>query len=317
MRLIFTQRAKQAEQARKHSTAAPAAWPQMSKILHPPRIKKLSERIKYRVRMLLCRNYIPVVLNSLDCYPEWHAMFQRRPYFYSSPMSLFVDRRLNRRQRFETMCTDLGLAHAKFGPIISQTLGDDRSVLLFAVDDLLSVHLSVNPINPKEGYWALTLTNAQGERIFNMTLAFLDAKTVLITSIQGGSNQMTNAKEIIQHLTKKSFGLRPHQLLLNVLQTACPHWGIERLWGIDPVNHIKGSWRRRRKQLKFDYRSFWLDMGSSEATRVNQHWAIPTTMQLKDVQDIESKKRSQYRQRYALLDTMKQSVAAALKNCVT
>ncbi|MGS6579831.1 DUF535 family protein, partial [Enterobacter hormaechei] len=78
------------------------------------------------------------------------------------------------------------------------------------------------------------------------------------------------------------------------------------------ATHIYRSWRYRKKKegkLLADYDCFWRSLGGQQ--QENGNFALPLTMPRKPMEEIASKKRSEYRRRYILLDSLLQQVSQA------
>lgn len=58
-----------------------------------------------------------------------------------------------------------------------------------------------------------------------------------------------------------------------------------------------------------DYDSFWLSIGGEKQD--NGNFMLPLVMPRKPMEEIASKKRSEYRRRYALLDSLIQQMKQA------
>ena len=58
-----------------------------------------------------------------------------------------------------------------------------------------------------------------------------------------------------------------------------------------------------------DYDSFWLSIGGEKQD--NGNFMLPLVMPRKTIEEIASKKRSEYRRRYALLDSLIQQMKQA------
>jgi hypothetical protein len=65
--------------------------------------------------------------------------------------------------------------------------------------------------------------------------------------------------------------------------------------------HIYSS-ARKRKDLAADYDAFWSDSGG--VLEADGFFTLPVIPPVRDMADIKPNKRSTYRQRYALLDTL-------------
>jgi uncharacterized protein VirK/YbjX len=287
-------------------------WPPMNSVISAARLASPRERIKYKWRMLTSNPFRAAFLENLKMHPEWCRLFEQQPRYFHVPLSRFLDRRWPTQRRFECCATDLEIAALKFGAIARSrlTLGQEVRVCNQA---FFSVDLRLNSSNPQEGYWAFTLKDENDTPVFNLSFGFLSNDTVLIASVQGAPGAGDERLEAIQSLTKHAHGLRPPHLLIAIFQEACKCWGVSELRGIDPKHHIKGRWNQRAKRLKFDYRALWQEVGAVRSPE--GHWLLPSTARRRDAEDIPSRKRSQYRRRYAFMDALAAYVVTGLILC--
>ena len=73
-----------------------------------------------------------------------------------------------------------------------------------------------------------------------------------------------------------------------------------RLEGIPHKNQAKYRWNDSAKLL-FNYDEFWQE---NEGKLTENYWQIPTALERRPLEDIQSKKRSMYRKRYEMFDKM-------------
>ncbi len=76
-------------------------------------------------------------------------------------------------------------------------------------------------------------------------------------------------------------------------------WQVDSLRGIDPHHHVKGRWNLHDSRLRFDYRSFWLDLG--EARERSGNWSLPLGTTQRQLEGVAAKRRAMYTRRWALL----------------
>jgi uncharacterized protein VirK/YbjX len=284
----------------------------MTSVISAARLASPRERIKYKWRMLRSEPFRAAFLEQLNRQPEWCRLFERQPRYFHVPLSRFLDRRWPTQHRFERCATDLQLAAQKFGTRARAILALGQEVRV-CNHSFFSVDLCLNRTNPQEGYWALTLKDENERPVFNLSFGFLSDDTVLIASVQGAPGAGGERLEAIQSLTKHAHGLRPPHLLITIFQEACKYWGVSELRGIDPVHHIKGRWNQRTKRLRFDYRALWQEVGAVQSPE--GHWLLPNTARRRDAEAIPSRKRSQYRRRYAFMDALAARVVSGLILC--
>jgi hypothetical protein len=114
--------------------------------------------------------------------------------------------------------------------------------------------------------------------------------------------------ECIRTATKACHGLFPKRLVLEALTVIAREMGCQQVLAVCKDSHIYSSWRYR-KEFQADYDSFWLDIG---AEKINtEYFRIPFPIPRKPMEEIASKKRSEYNRRYALDEMAEKKCAAA------
>ena len=106
--------------------------------------------------------------------------------------------------------------------------------------------------------------------------------------------------------------LFPKRLLVEAAMTLGTAFPVEQIVAVSNDTHIYRSWRYRKKKegkLLADYDSFWISIGGEKQDSGN--FMLPLVMPRKPMEEIASKKRSEYRRRYALLDSLIQQVNQA------
>jgi uncharacterized protein VirK/YbjX len=87
---------------------------------------------------------------------------------------------------------------------------------------------------------------------------------------------------------------------------------VEQILAVSNATHIYRSWRYRKKKegkLLADYDSFWRSMSGEPLA--SGHFQLPLEMARKPMEEIASKKRSEYRRRYELLDSLIEQINQA------
>lgn len=158
----------------------------------------------------------------------------------------------------------------------------------------------------REGFFTLVLFDKLGKI---MTIAFsIDFSTpkprLLIGSLQATSVDGLNR---IRYATHEMYGLQPRLLLIHLVKVFGHIFGIEEIEAISDNNHVYNSLRyRRRLKNKFQsYDTFWGEIGTQAA---NGNFNIDTGIHRKSIEEYPSKKRSEYKKRFALLDEIEANV---------
>lgn len=133
-----------------------------------------------------------------------------------------------------------------------------------------------------------------------------------IGAVQGihGGVPAEESLEIFKALTKDFFGLRPRSLLLEVLKVVATKLGAKKIFGISEQHrHHRHPYflNDEKTVFKNDYNIFWEEHGG----RFNHDigfYEISTAPAIKDLSEISSKKRSQYRKRYAIIESLENTI---------
>jgi len=134
-------------------------------------------------------------------------------------------------------------------------------------------------------------------------------KVVIIGGIQGAHRDTPH--ELIRSATKANYGLFPKRLLLETLALFCRATGIVQIQAVSDKGHIFRSWRYRLKKKSLfhaSYDEFWQTLNAVPMS--SPLYCLPTTFARKPLEEIASKKRSEYRKRYELLDALAEQFTA-------
>ncbi|WP_039056380.1 VirK/YbjX family protein [Enterobacter sp. Bisph1] len=179
-----------------------------------------------------------------------------------------------------------------------------------------SVRICADFMQDKEGEATLLFCDADDTRLAELTFtlcSFAGKNTLYIGGLQGAKAHVPH--EAIQLATKACHGLFPKRLLVETLMAMAQFLQIEQIRAVSNETHIYRNARYSKKKqglLHADYNSFWASLGGA----VDEHgdYVLPLTMPRKPMEEIASKKRSEYRRRYALLDSLQQQTAAHCQN---
>lgn len=161
----------------------------------------------------------------------------------------------------------------------------------------------------KEGEWLLCLHPLENETpLYSISLSLRlarpgDDRVLFIGGLQGPAGD--NAREIVRQLTRQCYGIRPRNLLLDVTRAIAKTSGCVRLDLVSSQSHIYNH-RRKRKKLFFDYDQFAREESGTPTDDAT--WALPLKNVARDITEIPSKKRAEYRRKQALLDEITTSV---------
>lgn len=178
-----------------------------------------------------------------------------------------------------------------------------------------TIRLCADAFLDKEGEATLAFCDRQNIVLAEMTFTlcqFEGKSTLFIGGLQGAKAHVPH--ELIQGATKACHGLFPKRLIVEAAMTLGAAFPVEQIVAVSNATHIYRSWRYRKKKegkLLADYDSFWLSLGGEKQASGN--FALPLTMPRKPMEEIASKKRSEYRRRYELLDSLINQTALAAR----
>lgn len=160
----------------------------------------------------------------------------------------------------------------------------------------------------KEGLMSLLLT-LDGQGLYHINFSFEKNPNtgeifIHVGTIQGYQDGLDNAKKA----TKEMFGYRPKNFIFYVLRQLAAIWGIQRIEAVSDEGFYTNTHLIRGKRHKLtEFNSFWEELGGKPLAD-KRFYQIPVEEERKDIEEIKSKKRSQYRKRYAFLDQVAEDV---------
>ena len=131
---------------------------------------------------------------------------------------------------------------------------------------------------------------------------------IKIGGLQGAKKRIPH--EAIKQATRACYGLFPKRVLVEVLGLLARREGIARIYAVNDDGHIFRALRYRfSKGRKFfaSYNEFWASINAVPVHRY--YYQLPLMQPRKALEDIASKKRAEYRNRYQLLDELARQLA--------
>lgn len=204
------------------------------------------------------------------------------------------------------------------GGLLGETLRTGRPAALACLDlqgTAVEIQVHRNPRFRKEGELCVTLAAPElGGEIMSFSFALESVGengfAFYIGCVQGAAE----SAEAVRRITKAMHGLRPRALMVFLAQELASALGASELLGAgDAIQvhrlkhaiHIPGIHR-----LAFEYDRLWAEAGAFEGF---DGWhRLPASLQRRDPESIPPRKRSQYRQRYELLDRLSAAIRGAV-----
>lgn len=150
-------------------------------------------------------------------------------------------------------------------------------------------------------------------RLYSATFVFLEAQVdtmqILVGGFQG-PNESSESRELMSHLTKQFHGVRPFDFMIFILQVFARFLDAQLLGVKD--KHIIRHCSARKKETVFlaNYDNYWENFIIEEK---KEFYLLLTERQDKPMEAISSNKRSMYKKRYGMLDSVELQMFESLK----
>ena len=246
---------------------------------------------------------------------------QNNPGLYRKPIRPYVSIHWSQRTKIEALIFHYEFLARRLRPEFFRGIGSQEGMVLLTCDtknnDQLRVRLHYDNKFRKEGEATLDLESAKyGCRVFSLTFVVAACVTGEPCLVIGAvSGLPANAdKDIIKETAKALFGLRPKALLLLVVQQLAEKLKVKIILGVASRIHSSRHWVyafNSSRRFAINYDDFWREVGG--ARRSDGMFVLPQTFPMKNLETIKSHKRSLYRQRYNLIDELRQQMKVNLR----
>lgn len=175
---------------------------------------------------------------------------------------------------------------------------------------IFNIFISLYPNFDKEGDMDIKMVTEDNISIATITFSFIKENgqdTLFIGGIQGPVKAVD--KDCIKRATKSMGGIFPKRVIMEALYNVCenlkPH--MEKSC-VGNERHIYITKRYlKKKHILADYDGFLETLNGEKMD--SGLWKLPEKLFRKDIEDVPSKKRSEYRKRYAILDSLKEQIS--------
>jgi uncharacterized protein VirK/YbjX len=285
-------------------------WPSVQQMLQAKRSSafNIGRRIKTSAVLLQARLHRPTLVSAFSEMSWAGQLFHRHPGLFKTVLEQYLDRRHGMGKRFRMVAHDLRHLHERRAEGRLVDLLERERLVLWQDEALgLMVEFDINLDSPQEGLWRLSLCQVEGRRrIYSLSFAMVHQRA-FVGAVQGAKGD--DVQDLVRSVTRTLHGVRPHFFLIEVLRQLAQAWRAQGLVGVDAAHQLKASRDSHDCHLvSFDYAAFWQELGGQRNDQ--GHWDVPVRGNRKDLADVESKKRSMYRKRYAMLDELASCVAS-------
>ncbi|PWW08235.1 VirK/YbjX family protein [Mangrovibacter plantisponsor] len=279
--------------------------------------QKKRYRLKFLLRSLWYWKPTNSMLAALARLPEFPALLRAQVTLPSKPHRHYLRLGLTASQRAQAVVDHYHFLHQHTGATLFQALTASEPTLLFNFsgrnDEVFSLKASTARTAEREGESTLWLFMGD-ELLASLTFCITEpaqCPVLFIGGVQGPRRQVTN--DTIKQATKACHGLFPKRILLEVIWQLCSQWQPEQIYGVSDAGHVFRGWRYRfskARHLHASYDEFWESVSGIKAGQYQ--WQLPLSLPRKELEDIASKKRAEYRRRYLLQDEIEQKTLALI-----
>lgn len=273
---------------------------------------RLRKQVKFISRNLFCYSEAKEIANFVMEHPYLSRYIYDYPMLCSKLHKPYMTYILGNREKIEILFSSYRYLDRYFSKETLERLYREKQIKILEISgksgECLTAYFRIFTNYDKEGEFNLHLY--QGENLL-ATLTFSIWKRILFIGGLQGLGRNNNDPEILKAVTKDFYGIFPKRLLIEIFYHLFP----EDKMAVGNQNHIYLAQRYRYKaerKVKADYDEFWESLGAKQ--RENGLWSLPKSLVRKSMEEIPSKKRSQYRSRYELLDRLEILVSEFLEH---
>ncbi|MGY5368192.1 VirK/YbjX family protein [Enterobacter oligotrophicus] len=284
------------------------------KLIPGPIWQKRDYRLKFLLRSLLFWSSTHRMLDALSGRDDFDRLLASQITLPSKTHRQYLMRGLHASDRADAIIShyhwidglkDAVLAHALTSP-------QEQSVVQFQAknDVIYTVSASSARKAEREGESTLWLRDNDNTLLASLTFSVARSNGQSVLVIGGLQGPRRNvSRDVIKHATRACHGLFPKRVLMEVLFQLATHSRIHAIFAVSDEGHVFRALRYRLskgRHFHASYDEFWDSLDGKKLS--NFCWQLPLQMERKSLDEIASKKRAEYRRRFALLDEIEASV---------
>ncbi|HEY9027669.1 MAG TPA: DUF535 family protein, partial [Burkholderiaceae bacterium] len=197
--------------------------------------------------------------------PGWRAIAEAHPQLLQKVHKPYPWRGPDVRARVAIVRRHYELALERFGPGLAAAVAQARELPLCDValpnaQGVLPVTIGKQPRFEREGELTLSLMDPFGSLLYStcFTLCEREGEVGLVV----GSLNGTAPREVLRHLTKLAWGVRPQSLLVFLLQQVAALADARWIAAVGRETHAYWG-NPRHDEIRFDYDAFWQEEGAT------------------------------------------------------
>lgn len=290
----------------------------MNEVMHDRYWDSKSNRAKYILRSLMMPKSTFKLLGFLATTPDVATLISRQPSLPYKVHRPYLRASMKTKDKVKSICEGSRLINKAVTKSTYKKIYSLNGLNLAEIEGKTgnySLKLGMENKFSREGELVINLRNSEGITLASCAFGFLFKKGVaslFIGAMQGGEKLCT--PELIKEATKSCYGLFPKRILIEAACLIAEKLGCARILAVSNQTHVFQSkrYKRRKESLMLaDYDGFWESLSGHRNEK--DDYELPLQIHRKEIEEIPSKKRSEYRKRYVLLDDLKANLMSALK----
>ncbi len=287
-------------------------WKVMQHGVSKGEVNTFQKKVKYIFRNIVYYPWAKQISDFLQNHPYLSKEVYRYPVLCSKIHRPYMTHSFSMQKKVDTILSSYRYIDEFFQEESLRSLYREGKVKILQIqgkeETNIEAYLKLYSQYEKEGEFNIVLY--WGEILLaTLTFSILDGK-LWIGGLQGLGRTHTDP-EILKQITKNFYGIFPKRLIIEVFYALFPEEKI----AVGNASHIYLAARykhQEKRKIHADYDEFWESLGAKEQIG-EALWHLPKKLIRKTVEEIPSKKRSQYRNRYAILDEIQARVLEFLE----
>jgi uncharacterized protein VirK/YbjX len=251
----------------------------------------------------------------LDSTPLLHTFAEAHPCVYEQATRQFFYKGSTPAERVQLIIKHLRFCTSVFTEEAFRQIYLNGGMTIWSEpfqDDTLSFRLLFNSSLKKEGVMVMAL-NLGETRLYHidfwLDMAADGSRTLHIGALQG----IEEGLPLLGALGKHFNGYRPKNLILRAVRLLAEQLKIDRIYAVADAGHHTNNHVRLDKKVKTSFDKFWSETGGHLSSDP-RFFELDKVEPQKNIEDIKSSKRSQYRKRFAMFDAFDAEVGGTLNS---
>lgn len=270
------------------------------------------KKIKYIIRNILFFKHSKKIANFIMNHQYLKKEVYRYPVLCSKIHRPYISNFFNIDKKVKTILSSYQFLDNFFNENILKSLYQNGEIKICDVvgkdNNLYFIKLHLYTDFEKEGEFNLNCYDENNTLLTKLTFAFYN-DTLIIGGLQGLEKETDQS--LLKVATKNLYGIFPKKLIIEILYYLFPN--CKKL-AISNEGHIYLSTRykfKKYRKINANYNEFWESFGGTPQENL---WLLPKEIKRKNIEDVPSKKRSLYNNRFSLLDKTKEEIQDFIRN---